>query len=510
MQPRLAATIAGTALLALVGAAPAVAQDPDWPAQEAQNYAITTQAPLQQASDPAFLERLESQSLANIADFAARQLADPAWRTTGNLCETWAEQCAGDPYRYPGVDPFYDDAVVEPVAFLDRGGARLSGRIWAPAPDGTTRPGVVIVNGSVQAPETLYWWAAQALVRSGYVVMTFDPRGQGRSDNSTPDGEQGSNANPDVFVTNTVDAIDFFRSTPAAPYTPNDGDARATTSFNPLWDRIDPERLGAVGHSLGATGVSIVQGIEPWPGSHGAGIDGTANPIDVIVAWDNLSGAAALAGFEVTPRVPAMGQSADYGLAPVPNLSAPDPDAKLGGFDAWVDAGLPAYQLVIRGGTHYEWSLIPTFPTSAWEAGGPGGWGRPLAEHWTLAWLDRWLAAPGDPGHDDADARLLAEDESGPDDATWRDRLSYLYRSARSFPDRGGAAQTCDDILAGCPAATPAPVPSPTPTATPVPDPVATPADDVDESSSELPVTGSSAALLAIGLMAAGRATRRR
>jgi alpha-beta hydrolase superfamily lysophospholipase len=106
---------------------------------------------------------------------------------------------------------------VEPVSFLDRGGAQLFGRVWAPKGATGRLPSVVVINGSVQAPETLYWWAAQAMVDAGYVVMTFDPRGQGRSDNRTPDGEQGSNANPDVFATNLVDAIDFFRSTRTRP-----------------------------------------------------------------------------------------------------------------------------------------------------------------------------------------------------------------------------------------------------------------------------------------------------
>ena len=34
------------------------------------------------------------------------------------------------------------------------------------------------------------WWFSQALVRAGYVVLTFDPRGQGRSDQQTPTGEK--------------------------------------------------------------------------------------------------------------------------------------------------------------------------------------------------------------------------------------------------------------------------------------------------------------------------------
>jgi alpha-beta hydrolase superfamily lysophospholipase len=49
------------------------------------------------------------------------------------------------------------------------------------------------VNGSVQAPETLYWWAAQLLVENGYLVMTFDPRAQGYSDLTAPGEKLGSN-----------------------------------------------------------------------------------------------------------------------------------------------------------------------------------------------------------------------------------------------------------------------------------------------------------------------------
>lgn len=490
---------AGAGLLA----APAVAQseeDPPypseaWTAREAANYARTQEAPQAQAQDPAFLQRWQQQSLANALEYQQRNLDDPDWRSTGNLCSTWGEQCTGDPFRYPGVDPFYDDeGVVEPVVFLDRGGARLSGRVWAPeaSQPGDALPLVVIINGSVQAPETLYWWAAQALVRSGYVVVTFDPRGQGRSDNATPDGEQGSNANPDVFATNLIDAIDFARSTPDAPYEGNGDDPRATTPFNPLWDRVDRERVAIVGHSLGARGVSVVQGIEPWPGT------GEDNPVDVAVAWDNLAlseGAAGegLAGYPLVPRVPAMGQSADYFLTPTPYTAPPDPDEKRAGFLSWQDSGVDSYQLNIQGGTHYEWSLLPTFPTSAWEPGGDGGWGNPLARRYTVAWLDHYLKLEGEPGYDDALARLLDDDGLGPDgEATWRDRLSFYFTSSRDFGDRDGTRYVCEDIRAGCPAGGTASAP-PADDAPPAADPAAAP----------LPSTGGGlalAGLVTIGL----------
>jgi hypothetical protein len=468
----------------------------EWTAREAENFARTGEAPADQASDPAFLQRWQEQSAANYLEYQQRNVDDPDWSTGGNLCASWAEQCTGDPFRYAGVDAFYDDeGVVEPVAFLDRGGARLSGRVWAPmgATAGANLPGVVIINGSVQAPETLYWWAAQALVRQGYVVMTFDPRGQGRSDNATPDGEQGSNANPNVFASNLIDAIDFFLSTPDAPYPPNDGDDRATTPHNPLWDLLDHDRLGIVGHSLGASGVAVVQGIDPWPGSASA-----SNPVSVAVAWDNLNPSVSLAGFDTVPRVPTMGQAGDYFLTPTPYTSPPDPDGKRGGFLAWREAGIDTYQLVIEGGTHYEWSLIPSFPTTRWEAGGDGGWGRPLAEHYTVAWLDRYLKLPGEPGFEDADARLLADDQEH-DGATWRDRLSFYYRSSRHVTDRDGAVHVCEDIRLGCPA--PADGGG-----------TVTPAPDTDDTSPtpDLPSTGGGLALLGIGVLLAGsRAARR-
>jgi hypothetical protein len=351
--------------------------------------------------------------------------------------------------------PFYDEVgEFRQVAFYDsgldrdEGGARLTGRVWAPldSEPGEDRPGVVITNGSIQAPETIYWWAAHALVAAGYVVMTYDPRGQGRSDNRTPDGTGGGNANPGVFVTDQVDAIDFFRSTPDDPYqhtdpTRPDDDAAGVTAVNPFWDRLDRDRIGIVGHSLGATGVSVVQGIE-WP----ATAKGEDNPVDAAVAWDNLSEpGSTLAGRTVEPRVPTMGQSADY-FAGVPKTQPPDPDGRTAGFSGWRDAGVPTYQLNVRGGTHFEWSRIPTFPTTSWD-----GWGNELAEHFTVAWLDYWLKTEAELRADDCDGAdgdgSPAPDvpAGGPPGGTaterrlvdleaWCERLSFYYRSARYFP----------------------------------------------------------------------------
>lgn len=442
---RLRIAVAFSILAGLIAAAsPSGAQStepeypsPEWFAREAENFATVSQAPAEQAADPEFQQRWNDQSLANREDYMRRRYVEMnwPWDSSGNACNHWSGPCTGDPYLYPGVDSFYEEeGRVQEVIYFDSGGALLSGRVWIPrwAQPGDDLPGVVIETGSVQAPETLYWWFAQTLVRAGYAVMTYDVRGQGRSDNRAPDGEAGTNINSNVFATDLVDSIELFLSTPDAPYPPEQPRSAPTTPYNPFFDVIDHDRLGIVGHSLGATGVSVVQGMDPWPGRT---LD--TNPVDVAVAWDNLSASGSLAGYSVEPRVPTMGQSADYFLAPTPFTSPPDLEGKKAGFNAWRAAGVPTYQVNVRGGSHYEWSLLPGFPTSSWD------WGNPMAEHYSLAWLDRWLKLPDETGYADADARLLSDD-------AYRDRMSFYFLSARYFPTRTGTLHECDDIKTGC------------------------------------------------------------
>ena len=434
---------------------------PEWTAREAANYARTTEAPTEQLANPNFETVWQAQAAANQNEWLARSLADPSWLapTSGNttvtpLSATWGSVAAGDPTRYPVAagpngQAFYEtEAEVVPVVFYDEGCARLSGRVWAPRswhPGDARLPGIVIENGSIQATEPLYWWYAQALVRAGYVVLTFDPRGQGRSDNQTPSGELGSNFNSEVFYGGMVNVIDFFRSSEASPYPHNATCAgtypTAVAPFNPFADRVDPDRLGIAGHSLGAAGVSAVQG---YPGSRFAFPDGSgANPVDVVLAWDSLG-----LSEDGPPRVPAMGQTSEYGIGGVAFTAPPDPESDKTAYAAYAAAGIPVYQLTIQGSTHFEWSTIPSFPTTSWcpdmsTGACLGGWGRPMAEHYSVAWMDRWLKRPSEPGYGDADARLLA-------DADWCDRYSFYLRSARAFPDRAGRMHGSEDVRADC------------------------------------------------------------
>lgn len=461
-----------------------------WTACEVENYAKTLEAPLEQLH-PAFVAATTAQALRSVQEWTERSLRDPSWLLAGNLpalplCASGtAVVCVGDPFRYPqatGPDgaTFYDEeAEVSTIVFYDRNCARLSAHVWKPRTGTGPFPGIVITNGSIQAPETSYWWAAQALVRAGYAVLSYDPRGQGLSDLQTPRLQQGSNLNPRVFWENQVDAIDFFHSTPDQPYPHSEACAgtypTVDSGFNPQWRTLDRDRLGIAGHSLGAIGVSVVQGYgtagaDPWPGR----ID-TRNPVKVAVGWDSLvtpsgSGFAPLTNLPVPqeladavlqigtfgtlpafgPRVPALVFQADYGLAPVPYLAPPDPESNKLIFRTWQAAGLPVMSVVIQGTTHFDFSQALAVPATSWcphpeDRHCAGGWGSPAIAHYTVAWFDRWLKRPGEPGYADADTRLL--DDDGPQG---RAKLSHHYRSARDFPDHNGRRRHCEDLRAGC------------------------------------------------------------
>lgn len=465
--------------LGAIGAAglvpPAAAQESDEPAypslewyqRELENFDRTLQAPREQTMIK-FQERLQKQSVVNATTSLRQSEQEPEWRRAGNASLTWEEVYAGDPFRFPSVDPFYGSVgETTRVAFYDADGARLNGRVWVPADSepGDNLPAVVIVNGSLEETEAVYWWAAHTLVENGYMVMTYDPRGQGRSDSVAENDEAGTNINPSIFVTDQVSAIDFLHSTPDDPYVRtqsfgNENNSAPEFPFNPYHDRLDPDRLGVAGHSAGALAVSVAQGLQPWPGVHDE-----ENPIDVAVAWDNLGTAEQIGDsrtalltdfhydvigvgpYEVKPRVPSMGLAGDYFLVPVPYISPPNPEAHRLGFNEWKAAGIPSYQVVIRGGTHWEFANNPLLPATSWRppnkqepgAEEPFGEGNQLVDYFTLAWFDRWLKEPGEQGYDTADDRLLADEQ-------FVDDLSFYFQSARDYPTRQGNQQVKEDI----------------------------------------------------------------
>jgi hypothetical protein len=322
----------------------------------------------------------------------------------------------------------------------------------------------VITNGSVQAPETLYWFAAQVLAKAGYVVLTFDPQGQGRSDQRGEgvDGDEGFPAQSDgrPFFDGTQDALDFFFSTPSAPYRPRPSCLTGTShvpkqdrrvaaglnaGFNPLWDLLDTGRVGLAGHSYGAAGVSYVGQRDPrvrtvvaWDalgrpepgGVRGSGIGGCVDPAERAPA-------------KITK--PALNLTADYFLPPTPNTSDPDYEAKAAVSKEYSAAGVDTGSIAIRGGTHYEFSWIadPAFGASLR--------GADLTTWYTTAWMDAYLK------RDTTAFRRLRTDRwrhdapSGAVDPDSDDNTMSRYYRSRLDIGRGGERFVCEDLRAGCP-----------------------------------------------------------
>ena len=446
---------------ALVLSAPAAAYDPE---QDAANRAKSAERE-REHSAPEYQAELRTRSAQNASDAAQILATDPERAAGGageTACFTYGQSCAGD-IRLYDFQP-RGRGLVTPVLWTARNGSTVTGHVWATRAGPARRPLIVITNGSIQAPETLYWWAAQTLAKSGYVVVTFDPQQQGRSDTfgegvdrmeGVPSQTQGN-----TFFDWTQDAIDFALSTPDKPFCARP--SRSGTShcdkqrrrvaegrnaeFNPFWDMVDPERIGIAGHSYGASGVS-------WVGQQDT-------RVDAVVAWDNLcapdkppsspgsGGGACSRGGQGDPpgfRVPSLGITNDTFTGTEPKNSDPDPTEKSRGSFAFSDAGVDTGSIAIRGGTHFEYSYLPSRSFRATLRG------IDLAAWYTTAWFDKYVK-----GDASADRRLLTSrwrrdpGDLAVDPAGGGNLYSFYYRSRLDIGLSRGGRFKCEDLRSGC------------------------------------------------------------
>ncbi|HEX4011780.1 MAG TPA: alpha/beta fold hydrolase [Solirubrobacteraceae bacterium] len=473
----LGSATAAIAALAVAGAAAAMPPTSFNPVVEAQNFSITQQ---RQAiyDTPQYQTQLAVDGAASTAQALATEAADPGRLFSDDLCWNLSNGCAGDIRLYNWAGDGY--GIVRPVLFTARDGATISGHVWATVAGPATRPGIVITNGSVQADEEMYWYAAQTLAKDGYVVLTFDPQGQGQSDalGQSPDESEGVPAQTDgrPFYDGTEDAIDFLLSTPGHPYEPVPSCSTATShaakqsqrvaegldaAYDPFWQLLDPGEIGLVGHSYGAAGVSYIAQWDPR--------------VKAVVALDNLGGPGpdqgAVPGSGPSPQgaigeascpadpadrttvpitKPGLGISADYGLPPTPNASLPDPTFKEQESLAYSKAGVDSGEIVIRGGSHLDFSWIPN------QAFGASLRGPDIADWYMSAWFDKYLKH--EPG---ADARLLSQRwrddpvEAGVDPNHDGNAFSFYFYSRLDIHLADGQVWDCEDLRDGCPGMVP-------------------------------------------------------
>jgi dienelactone hydrolase len=451
-----ALSIAAAALFASVQVA--LALDPG---VEAQNF-NKGQERSAIYNTPEYRQLLIQVSTQNEQASIAAQAADPERSFQDHLCSRGDDGCAGDARLYDWQAKGY--GIVKPVLWTARNGATISGHVWMTKAGPARRPGIVITNGSVQAPEQLYWFAAQALAKAGYVVLTWDPQGQGLSDTygEAPDQNEGAPAQSDgrPFFDGTQDALDFFFSTPSQPYAPlkscesgtshspkqaRRAKAGLNAAFNPFWNKLDAGRVGIAGHSYGASGVSYVGQKDPR--------------VKAIVAWDNLGSADPGSGFakekpcpsdpsQRSPAKltkPALGMSADYFIPPTPNTSDPDPLAKSTASLAYSKAGVDTGELIIRGGTHYDFDWIPNqgFPATLR--------GADMIDWYTTAWFDKYVKRDPTADRRLTTARWRSDAQEGSVDPNHdANMFSFYYRSRLDIKLSRGGRFTCEDLRPGC------------------------------------------------------------
>jgi dienelactone hydrolase len=388
-----------------------------------------------------------------VAVLAAATLTTAVSRAAANASSaanaTSAHACSPTPSVGLGLVPTYDDPY---PAYSWEGrwrsatftypsaqtGACLSGTVFAPAdvrrgaseiPTRGLHPGVVIGPGSGSGVEAMYQWAARDLAGHGYIAVTIDPQGVGKSGTfgSSPcvvpppsDPTQSCPGVPFQHASNYVDAIETALNF-------------LVSRHDPFRSHLDPSRLGAAGHSLSARAVSYAQMIDPR--------------IKAIVAWDNLASdltgdagspsgggvAGQLIGGEVpgssipvAPTVPALGEASDNRGTTEPTNS--DPDQKKTAFAKWRAATVPSMEVVFKGVNHFQWAQNNTTSSDT---------NIKNFEYYTRGWFDRFLL--GDAG---ATRRLLATTVNGQPVANV---LSSQFRSA-AFLD----GIDCQNLLA-CP-----------------------------------------------------------
>jgi dienelactone hydrolase len=415
-------------------------QDPDaWRARDEQNRSCAAQREADQQANPAFQAKRDEVSRRMYGEALGDQLSDPTRPRATAPYLLPVNYYPGDPFRVPGDWAGEGRGRTRTVEFVASSGARLRGRLFAPSASVKgPYPGVVFTTGSLQGFNEAYNAFYEGLAEEGYLVLSYDVQGQGRSESlahnadGTPTCCRGVPFQQDEnFFQGARDALDFLFSTRSEPYVEHvaaaqGANADGTDLFNPWHAMFDRRRVGIAGHSYGAYAVSQV-GQED-------------RRVDAIVGYDTLR--------------PVTGDAAQTLHAPALSITAenlftaqdPDnpPDRETNGslesgevprqaYDqlrmAKVDTGL----ITQRSSSHNESSYGGSSQASRY--------GERTAFGWTLMWLDRYVK-----GDRRATARLLARRFDGSADRSSIGAGTYDEVSGQNVPYRIGGDCIADRV----------------------------------------------------------------
>ncbi len=429
------------------------AGSPEWVQRDTINQYCAGLRNRDQVASPAFGFGNLSQGATLYAEQMVEQASTPT-APKGGITTLVPGSKSADPFRTIKRWTEAGRGRVAPVSFPALNGSTLRGHVFAP-PASVPRPkggypGVVITDGSVQAYEELYFWAAEDLAEAGYLVLTYDVQGQGDSDlfgSDCPGACSGVPYQQDLnFYQGAEDSLSFFLG-----------------AKNPFSTDLDRGRVGLAGHSLGAAAISHVGQCD--------------NRVKAIVAWDNLRAITDCSGIKIPAQfrtkklinVPALGVTNDYAFNTQPARTAPDAESKTAGYTQVVKAGQQSQIIALRGATHLTYSYIPL----VFQA---NQLGERMASYYTKAWFDLHLR-----GDRSGLTRLTAKAIDGSADVSAigagsfdptlfdpadpysgnvpylikgikvADAVSFYYRSAWSLMDpKTGKTLACKDVRKGC------------------------------------------------------------
>jgi hypothetical protein len=447
---------------------------PAWTLRDVENEYCATGRLVDEYTNPSFSETLATESPAIYSAQTLAQLGRPG-HLEGGVTTLVPGASTADPFRTLTRWTGAGLGRVTPISFTSLDGAVLRGYVFEPPasdpPPASGYPGVVITDGSIQAYQQLYFWAAEGLAQDGYEVMTYDVQGQGESD-LLPSNcitqllaalactgvpyQQNYN-----FYQGAEDSLNFFLSSPTAPY---------GGSFNPDGPGLNHNDVALAGHSLGAAAVSEVGQCD--------------KRVTTIVAWDDLAAVTNCNTVIIPPadrsatllHASALALTNDYFLNPEPMTSVPNPHAKDPGYRQLAAAGLNTEEVALRGTTHLTYTYIPYILPA-------GQLSERVAFYYTEAWLNytmRWepsayqelvattFDASADTSSIGAGTYNLSKALADPTNVAagnvpyaiaglpTADLDSIYYESEYSLQTfTPGVRRTCLDMRAGCPAVAP-------------------------------------------------------
>ncbi|MGH9137793.1 MAG: hypothetical protein ACRD0G_12200 [Acidimicrobiales bacterium] len=343
--------------------------------------APTTEFAFDMYANPAFLPDWDHNGIyGDAGDVASEQAGAPADAAFLYPCifddgavtyETTGGGCAE--VGTPGVE--FRRGLAHRFKLIDGRGLALTATLWVPdiaLAGARDLPGLVFSNGAQVAQRSFFMYD-MAAARAGFVVLSYDPIGQG-----TSEGElifQDAQAPPSGSCILTVkcwqlqEVVRWFTGAPIAPASPALGNHNPAyqpdgeNPVNPALGVLDLSRIALAGQSNGS--ISTSNYLELLPG--GVGADG--EPLPPVAAAVLLSGFA-----PASAVVPVQAQTADLDL-PVPTAHVGPVSATDGplGTKAWYEElratgpGTGMLQLLIQeGGSHGDSSNIPGAPHAPW------------------------------------------------------------------------------------------------------------------------------------------------